>query len=84
MMAPASYHTGMGVHFAPVHAFGRDNERQCLEFPRHIADDSIILKFDSNWMREDPGTNQMTPAYGYVQINKEGSAMAVYHFWGNG
>jgi hypothetical protein len=64
--------------------FGRDNEYLCLKFPRHIMTDSVILKFESGWTREHPGSGEMTPAYGYIQINKEGTSMAVYHLWGNG
>ena len=54
-------------------------------YPRHVAGPSILLvRFASGWMREDPGTNEMTPAYGYVLFSKDGSRMAVYHQWGNG
>jgi hypothetical protein len=34
-------------------------------------------------MREDPGTNEMSTAYGYVQISSDGRQMLVYHLWGN-
>jgi hypothetical protein len=52
-------------------------------FPRRIVSDSIFLKFDSGWLREDPGTNEMSTAYGYLQVSKDGTQMAVYHLWGN-
>ena len=55
-----------------------------VQFPRHMAGDLIVLRFDTAWMREDPGTNEMTPAYGYVVLGEEGRKLAVYHFWGNG
>ena len=60
---------------------GYDRARE--EFPRHIAGDSVVLKFDSRWMREDPGTNEMSTAYGYLQLCKDGRQMIVYHLWGN-
>ncbi len=51
----------------------------------NVAGPSILLlRFASGWMREDPGTNEMSPAYGYVLLSKDGSSMAVYHKWGNG
>ena len=53
------------------------------DFRRHISRDSVILKFDSRWMREDAGTNEMSTAYGYVQLSKDGQQMAIYHLWGN-
>jgi hypothetical protein len=53
-------------------------------FPRHISEDAVLLKFDSKWIREDPGTGQTSTAYGYVLISKNGQKMAIYHRWGNG
>lgn len=29
-------------------------------------------------------TNEMTPAFGYVQVSDDGTRMYVHHFWGNG
>ncbi len=54
------------------------------EIPRHITDDSALLKFETGMMREHPGTNEMTPAYGYVLYSLTNRRFAVYCFWGNG
>ena len=51
---------------------------------RHILSDSVVIKCETSWLREDPGSNETSPAYGYIQINDRGTRMAVYHFWGNG
>ena len=69
-----------------IHAtslFRNGNDRARDRFPKFIAGDSVVLKFDSGWMREDPGTNEMSTAYGYVQVSKDGCRMIVYHLWGN-
>ena len=52
--------------------------------PKFLDVPSTIGQFDSGWMREDPGTNEMTPAFGYVQVTDDGTRMYVHHFWGNG
>jgi len=62
--------------------FGRDDQKLCLQFPRHIHTNSIVLKFETGWVRVEPGTGQSSPAHGYVQIDEEGKSMAVYHLWG--
>lgn len=57
-----------------------DNDR----LPRHISEDAVLLKFDSKWIREDPGSVRTTSAYGYALISKNGRKLAIYHHWGNG
>ena len=52
-------------------------------FPKFISGDSVVLKFESGWMREDLGTNEMSTSYGYVQLSKDGRQMVIYHLWGN-
>ena len=69
------------IDAAPVFFKGYDYAR--THFPRFIAGDSVVLQFDSGWMREDPGTNAMSTAYGYLQLSKDGRKMVVYHLWGN-
>jgi hypothetical protein len=54
-----------------------------LEYPRVITEDCIVIKYDSRWMREDAGTNEMSVAYGYVMISHDGKKMSMYHLWGN-
>jgi hypothetical protein len=49
----------------------------------HVAGPCLILTFDSGWMREDPGTNEMSTAFGYVALSQDGRKLAIYHFWGN-
>jgi hypothetical protein len=60
---------------------GYDRARE--GFPKLITGNSVVLKFDSHLMREDPGTNEMSTSYGYVQLSKDGCRMIVYHLWGN-
>jgi len=53
-------------------------------FPRHISSDSVVLKYNSGWMRSDPvgpGADLMI-AYGFIHVSKDGREMAVYHLWG--
>jgi hypothetical protein len=65
---------------SPTHDFFHSGADQ---FPRHITGDLVVLKFNSGWMREDPGTNEMSTAYGYAVLSKDGRQLAVYHLWGN-
>jgi hypothetical protein len=53
-------------------------------YPRFMKVPSIVMRFDSGWTREDPGTNEMSTAFGYAQVARDGSSMYVFHFWGNG
>lgn len=52
--------------------------------PSFLPTPSTIIKFDSMWLREVPGSGEMNPAFGYVQIADDGSQLYVFHFWGNG
>lgn len=52
--------------------------------PSFLPMSSTVGRFDSGWLREDPGTNQMSTAVGYVQVSDDGRDMYVHHFWGNG
>jgi hypothetical protein len=52
--------------------------------PEFLNTPSTIGRFDSDWLREDPGTGETSPAFGYVQVSDDGTDMYVYHFWGNG
>ncbi len=53
-------------------------------YPRFMKVPSIVMRFNSGWMREDPGTGAMSTALGYVQFASDGSSLYVFHFWGNG
>ncbi len=54
------------------------------KFPRHIMSKCTVMKFDSGWIREDPGTGETSIAFGYVLLSEDGKKLVVYHFWGNG
>jgi hypothetical protein len=60
---------------------GHDRARE--DFPKFISGASVVLKFDSGWMREDPGTNEMSTAFGYIQLSRDSRQMVVFHLWGN-
>jgi hypothetical protein len=64
-------------------AFDAAPDPASSSLPAFINGDSMILKFDSGWMFEDAGTNEMTTAHGYVQISADGRQMVVFHAWGN-
>jgi hypothetical protein len=64
--------------------FKKESDLARENFPKLISGESVVLKFESGWMCEDPGTNEMSTAYGYVQLSKDGRQMVVYHHWGNG
>jgi hypothetical protein len=54
-----------------------------LYFPRHISEDSLIVRCETGWIRVAPGTDKSSPAFGYIQVSDDGSQMAVYHLWGD-
>jgi hypothetical protein len=54
------------------------------DYPRHWDGPCLVLTFDSGWIREDPGTNETSTAFGYVVLSENGRKLAMYHFWGNG
>lgn len=69
----------------PLHFGAADrppNSRSAERFPRHIETDSLITTCDSKWTRVLPGSGEATAALGYIQVDRFGSRMAVYHLWG--
>jgi hypothetical protein len=52
--------------------------------PHFLPIPSTVGRFDSAWIREDPGSGDASTAFGYVQVSDDGTRMYVYHFWGNG
>ncbi len=68
----------------PLYATSDSDSSDLARLPRHILGKCILLTFDSGWLREDPGTNEMSTSYGYILLSTDGERMAVYHFWGNG
>ena len=62
--------------------FFDDNYAGDIEFPRHIDGDCTIIRCETGWIRVAPGTSQESPAFGYIQVSKDGTRMAVYHLWG--
>ena len=67
------------LHFGPA---DRPPDNAIQKFPRYINDDSLVYECTTGWIRVDPGTARDTDALGYIQIDKSGSRMAVYHLWG--
>jgi hypothetical protein len=65
---------------SPTHAVHHSGADQ---FPRHITGDLVVLKFNTKWVREDAGTSEMSPAFGYAVVSADGRQLAVYHLWGN-
>lgn len=59
-------------------------EHQEEDQPAFLNVSSTIGRFESGWLREDPGTGETTPAFGFVQVSEDGTKMYVHHFWGNG
>jgi hypothetical protein len=51
-------------------------------FPRHIDGDSYVMKCETGWERVAPGSGVSSPAYGYIQVSKDGHRLAIYHLWG--
>ena len=52
------------------------------EFPRHILNDSTIVRCETGWIRVAPGSGESSPAFGYIHVGSDGRHMAVYHLWG--
>jgi hypothetical protein len=50
--------------------------------PRHIDGASWVVRCESGWIRVEPGSGKETPAFGYIQVDRSGTRMAVYHLWG--
>ena len=50
--------------------------------PRHIREASDVFACSTGWIRVEPGTGETSDSSGYVQIEKSGTRMAVYHLWG--
>jgi hypothetical protein len=69
----------------PLH-FGSANRppdnATVMEFPRDIDGDSLVVQCDSRWVRVEPGSGKSSTALGYIQIDKSGTRLAVYHLWG--
>ena len=52
--------------------------------PALLAVPSTLMRFDSRWIRENPGSGTTNVAIRYVQVASDGTAQYVFHFWGNG
>ena len=52
------------------------------EFPRHIVDDTLLVRCDSGWMRTLGPTGGDETAYGHILFEKSGRRLAIYHLWG--
>jgi len=69
----------------PLH-FGSANrppgDSTVKEFPRDIDGDSLVVQCDSRWARVEPGSGKSSTAFGYIQIERSGTRLAVYHLWG--
>lgn len=68
----------------PIHSGPADHspERLAEGFPRHIEGDSFVVPCDSDWIRVEPGSGVSTAAPGFIQVDRSGARMAVYHLWG--
>ena len=51
-------------------------------FPRWIASDLTLYRFQTGWVAINPGTAEANQAYGYVIINDNRAEMSVYYLWG--
>ncbi|MEO6852104.1 MAG: hypothetical protein ABI166_15790 [Mucilaginibacter sp.] len=58
------------------------NNSSYYNFPRFINSDLTVFKFDTNWVTIDPSTNNSITENGFVLLNKTGTAMSIYHLWG--
>jgi hypothetical protein len=70
--------------YVPRNAGKNPTQETPSHAPKFLGTPSVVGRFDSGWIREDPGTSEVTPALGYVQVSEDGSEMYVHHFWGNG
>ena len=62
--------------------FFENNDAGNSRFPRHIEGDCTITRCETGWVRIAPGTGKDSPAFGYIQVSRDGARMAVYHLWG--
>ena len=49
-------------------------------FPRHIGQDAVVMKFDSNWRIAIGGVEK--PAYAYGLLSADRKKLSFYHLWG--
>lgn len=68
------------LHFVP--SGQKPNHTGVLEFPRHITGDSIVYECTTGWARVEPGSAAGRDAFGYIQVERTGTRIAVYHLWG--
>ncbi|MGF7041996.1 hypothetical protein [Mucilaginibacter lappiensis] len=58
------------------------NNSSYSDFPRLINSDLTVFKFDTDWVTIDPGTDNSITENGFILLNKSGTAMSIYHLWG--
>lgn len=51
-------------------------------FPREIITDLTVLRFKTNVLLFESGTDKNTDINGFVLISKSRSQISVYHYWG--
>jgi hypothetical protein len=51
-------------------------------FPLPTTSDIVVIAFETNWTKVEPGSGKVRNAFGYVVLNKDQSQMSVYHLWG--
>ena len=49
-------------------------------FPRRITQDSVVMKFDTNWIIAIGGVEK--PAYAYALLSGDQQNLSLYHLWG--
>lgn len=52
------------------------------DFFRHIDSNSWVIPCETGWIRVAPGSGDTSTALGYIQIDRKGIRLAVYHLWG--
>ncbi len=50
--------------------------------PKLKSNDNRIFTFKTTWLKVEPGNTRETFENGFVVLNREGTALKVYHFWG--
>jgi hypothetical protein len=59
-----------------------ENNTALEHFPRWFGGPIKVYIFKTGWVTIEPGTDHSIEENGFVTINSDGTAMAVYHLWG--
>lgn len=61
---------------------GSDSSNYGSYFPAHINHPEVLYRCRTGWIKVEPGNFSSTELNGYILFCMSGTAIAVYHVWG--